>query len=59
MGFVDPLLASFGLAKSKRNRFAPGVMYTRALNWESHTGQLIGGKLSSSRLTVTVPSMDC
>lgn len=39
MGFDVLLFASFGEVKSNRNRFGPGVRYTKALKWESDTGQ--------------------
>lgn len=58
IGFDEPLLASLGLEKSKRRRLAPGIRYTIALKRDSHTGHEMDGKLSSSRLTVTMPSVE-
>ena len=56
MGFEVLLFASFGEVKSNRNRLGPGVRYSKALKCESETGQYVGGKPSSTRLTVRLPS---
>lgn len=58
MGLDDPLLASLGLEKSSRSRLAPGIKYTKALKRDSCTGHDMEGKLSSIRLTVSVPSSE-
>jgi len=59
MGFEVLLFASFGDVKSNRNRFGPGASMTTALKCESETGQYVGGKPSSSLLTVKFPSNAC
>lgn len=59
MGLEVLPLASLGEVKSNRNRLGPGVRYTRALKCESDTGQRVGGKPSSRRLTVRLPSRGC
>lgn len=51
--------ASLGDENSSRNLFSPGLRYISALKWESQTGQYVGGKSSSSRLTVKLPSIAC
>ena len=56
MGFEVLLFTSFGDVKSNLNRLGPGVRYIKALKWESETGQYVGGKPSSNRLTVRLPS---
>lgn len=56
MGFEVLLFASLGEEKSNRSLFGPGKRNIRALKWDSETGQNVGGKPSSSRLTVKFPS---
>lgn len=59
MGLDVLLFGSLGDVKSKRNRFGPGIRYTSDFQCESDTGQYVGGKASSGRLTVTSPSRAC